>query len=741
MVNLNHPSIHLNPLPNPIKMSQFLHERILSEFVNPQTDSPLFSLLPGEVRDKIFSYVLTDHPDPGAHMQYSKQTCYTRPLYEAHQSTDTRVLRTCRAVYRETWFKPFLLREHVRWATAPDRAPPGKSGVPYEVRHMLSRLLTQQPEQDKVEIERLRIFAQMYKLEEGLVAKILAEPALLAPRIVTLTIRHTDWWFWEDDEPLRFEGGWIEDVCKAMHWCTNQFCIELESLERKKDQIDKIADQMIKKWYFKRCDGVVLYADALGRKESRWSGDSTWGDRRWVRDETEPGRLDYYIVSVTFRPRIDIERSGGTVDREVFNASQKDWFDENELKIHLGDESRIEDPSPFEYVRDTRDAIQSFPTRKSVGIVNDGMTPSFLRENDRVDSMLNISSACGGQPCDHGTITPLSGEDLAPIPITNVQREGLRCIIHSAKPIAPGTEVRQEIDWKRRWDHMQQHTGQHLLSAVMMKNHELKTLGWGMGTDGGFNYVDLQRKPTDEEMQAIQMECAEKIRENLSIKVDTPDNAKDHKLPGDYDKCCGTHLAQTSHISLIILGSTQSVHGKNCRLSFIAGDRGINLASSSVSAINTIAKMMSVSSNPTEVVTRATALSDSVTDLKRSERKLLLEVAKFESEHAIRSIVQNKMNAYIHRYEGSTDFINKIIGETRDFLEGTEFVVVIAIGEPKGGGPVVIVGDKVAVDAMAKKVKSVVKDIKGGGTGGKWQGKVKEWTNAELVALKDVVES
>ncbi|PTD07419.1 Alanyl-tRNA editing protein Aarsd1 [Fusarium culmorum] len=684
-------------------MSQFLHERILSEFVNPQTDSPLFSLLPGEVRDKIFSYVLTDHPDPGAHMQYSKQTCYTRPSYEAHQSTDTRVLRTCRAVYRETWFKPFLLREHVRWATAPDRAPPGKSGVPYEVRHMLSRLLTQQPEQDKVEIERLRIFAQMYKLEEGLVAKILAEPALLAPRIVTLTIRHTDWWFWEDDEPLRFEGGWIEDVCKAMHWCTNQFCIELESLERKKDQIDKIADQMIKKWYFKRCDGVVLYADALGRKESRWSGDSTWGDRRWVRDETEPGRLDYYIVSVTFRPRIDIERSGGTVDREVFNASQKDWFDESELKIHLGDESRIEDPSPFEYVGDTRDG--------------------------------------GGQPCDHGTITPLSGEDLAPIPITNVRREGLRCIIQSPKPIAPGTEVRQEIDWKRRWDHMQQHTGQHLLSAVMMKNHELKTLGWGMGTDGGFNYLDLQRKPTDEEMQAIQMECAEKIRENLSIKVDTPDDAKDHKLPGDYDKCCGTHLSQTSHISLIILGSTQSVHGKNCRLSFIAGDRAINLASSSVSAINNIAKMMSVSSNPTDVVTRATALSDSVTDLKRAERKLLLEVAKFESEHAIRSIVQNKMNAYIHRYEGSTDFINKIVGETRDFLEGTEFVVVIAIGEPKGGGPVVIVGDKVAVDAMAKKVKSVVKDIKGGGTGGKWQGKVKEWTNADLVALKDVVES
>ncbi|CAG7560901.1 unnamed protein product [Fusarium equiseti] len=364
----------------------------------------------------------------------------------------------------------------------------------------------------------------------------------------------------------------------------------------------------------------------------------------------------------------------------------------------------------------------------------------------------------GGQPCDHGTITPLSGDDQAPIPIKNVQRQGLRCVIYSPKPLSPGDKVRQEIDWKRRWDHMQQHTGQHLLSAVMMRSHGIKTVGWGMGTDGGFNYVDLERKPSEDEMQAITMECAEKIRDNLSIKVQTPDDAKHDKLPGDYDKsdgvvrvisigdlddntCCGTHLGQTSHISLILLGTTQSVHGKNCRLSFIAGDRAINLATSSVGAINQIAKLLSSSSDPNEVVTRATALSDSGTGLKRSERKLLLEIAKFESEQAIRVIVQNRMNAFIHRYEGNTDFINKIIGETRDILQGTGFVVVIAIGEPKGGGPVVIVGDQVAVDAMAKKVKAVVKDIKGGGTGGKWQGKVKEWTNAELAALKAMVES
>lgn len=73
----------------------------------------------------------------------------------------------------------------------------------------------------------------------------------------------------------------------------------------------------------------------------------------------------------------------------------------------------------------------------------------------------------------------------------------------------------------------------------MQNRHDLKTLGWGMGAEEGMNYVDLQRKPTEEEIQAIQNECAELIRENLPIRIETPDDAKHDKLPGDYDKSDG----------------------------------------------------------------------------------------------------------------------------------------------------------------------------------------------------------
>ncbi|KAF4984048.1 hypothetical protein FZEAL_661 [Fusarium zealandicum] len=334
--------------------------------------------------------------------------------------------------------------------------------------------------------------------------------------------------------------------------------------------------------------------------------------------------------------------------------------------------------------------------------------------------------------------------------------EGMYVIAYLGVPLSPGDRVRQEVDWPRRWDHMQQHTGQHLLSAIMMKHQSLKTLGWGMGTEGGMNYVDLPRKPTEEEMRAIQILCNEHIRDNIPIKVETPDDAKHDRLPGDYDKsegvvrvisigdidlntCCGTHLSQTSHISLILLGSTQSVHGKSCRLSFIAGDRAIALANASVGAVSSIAKLMSSNSASDEVVNRVSGLCDTVADLRRTERKLMLEVAKYESDR-VNAVIRSGGNAWVHRTDGGMDFINKVVGETKDAVQGTGLVVVLAIGEAKGAGPIVIVGDKESVEVMADRVKAAVKDVKGGGAAGKWQGKVREWQHSNLVALKELVE-
>lgn len=98
----------------------------------------------------------------------------------------------------------------------------------------------------------------------------------------------------------------------------------------------------------------------------------------------------------------------------------------------------------------------------------------------------------GGQPSDYGTIIPLTNSCLDPIPITFVTRQGLHCVCQSPKPLSPGTPVRQDVDFRRRWDHMQQHTGQHLLSAVMDKFDNVETLGWGMRAGNDMSYVNVR---------------------------------------------------------------------------------------------------------------------------------------------------------------------------------------------------------------------------------------------------------
>lgn len=86
-----------------------------------QTTSPLFRLLPGELRDRIWEYALSDYEDTTK--LYEDTTCYKRPGYLAPRRTDTELLRTCQAVYSEAWFRPWTSAKHTFWLTNPERKP------------------------------------------------------------------------------------------------------------------------------------------------------------------------------------------------------------------------------------------------------------------------------------------------------------------------------------------------------------------------------------------------------------------------------------------------------------------------------------------------------------------------------------------------------------------------------------------------------------------------------------------
>lgn len=290
----------------------------------------------------------------------------------------------------------------------------------------------------------------------------------------------------------------------------------------------------------------------------------------------------------------------------------------------------------------------------------------------------------GGQHTDHGTLTTLKEDSQEEIPISNIQRHGLRCIHFSPTPLTPGTPVRQTVNFPRRWDLMQQHTGQHLLSAVM-DSMDLPTLGWSMGQPGEMNYVELPRKPTDSELQTIQQKCNEKIRQSIPITVETPAGKESDSLPSDYDKekgvvrfikigdmdynaCCGTHLQNSSHINVILLHHTQSVRGTNGRLFFTAGDRAIKMATESINGLRSIAVSLSASSAPADVAAGVQRLGDQVSEARKKEKKMLAEIAKFEGER-IKSHLESRESAFSYRATDGLDFINLVVFEIKDVVK------------------------------------------------------------------------
>ncbi|KAI5468129.1 Threonyl/alanyl tRNA synthetase [Mariannaea sp. PMI_226] len=358
----------------------------------------------------------------------------------------------------------------------------------------------------------------------------------------------------------------------------------------------------------------------------------------------------------------------------------------------------------------------------------------------------------GGQPCDYGSLVLLEDPLSEPIPVRCVERQGLRSVCHVRQPLEPGTKVRQEIDFLRRWDHMQQHTGQHLLSAVMDTYQNLDTLGWGMGTDGGMNYIDLPRKPSSAEIQAIQNRCNQLIRDNVSISVHAP-NSTDTDGQVDQEKglvrvisigdldhnaCCGTHLSQTSHISLILLHHTQPIHSTNCRLFFSVGDRAIKISAESINALRLVAKTLSSPNDPDEIVAGVKRVADTAAEMKRQERKLLSEIAMYEG-HRIKEQLKSGENAWVYRASGNLEFLNMIVSEVKDEAKD-HGVVILAAGEGQSGGPLVVVGEKDLVSAIVKKVQDIIPSVKGGGKGEKWQGKVVEWQKGNVDSLRALIE-
>jgi len=192
----------------------------------------------------------------------------------------------------------------------------------------------------------------------------------------------------------------------------------------------------------------------------------------------------------------------------------------------------------------------------------------------------------GGQPADHGTLGEAQVTDVR-------EKDGL--IVHVCdRELEPGSTVAGTIDWNRRFDHMQQHSGEHIVSGMICARYGCDNVGFHLGKDLitiDFNHeidpADLSEieaqansfiwddKPI--EIRFLSGEALEKVE--YRSKKFIPGEVRLVAFPGaDCCACCGTHVARAGQVGLIKLLSCQKFR-EGVRIEMLCGQRALDYLS------------------------------------------------------------------------------------------------------------------------------------------------------------------
>jgi len=252
----------------------------------------------------------------------------------------------------------------------------------------------------------------------------------------------------------------------------------------------------------------------------------------------------------------------------------------------------------------------------------------------------------GGQIFDTGTIE--SGNEK--LKITEVADAEDGRVVHyleaPPKDIKPGTKIRGLIEPTRRRDHMQQHTGQHVLSAAFVRLFSMPTVSFHMGDD--YCSIDLDTASiTQDQIEQAERLANEIILENRAVAVRfvKRDEAADlglRKLPPaerdelrlidihdfDLSACGGTHVNRTGQIGCILLRKTEKVR-QGWRVEFIAGQRAVATARRDFTTLTETASLFSA--HIYDVPQQARKSLDEIRFLRKQREQSQEELAKAQA--------------------------------------------------------------------------------------------------------------
>ena len=238
--------------------------------------------------------------------------------------------------------------------------------------------------------------------------------------------------------------------------------------------------------------------------------------------------------------------------------------------------------------------------------------------------------ASGGQPFDTG--------QLGGVEVTEVVDEGERVAHVLGAPVA-GEEITGVIGWKRRFDHMQQHTGQHLLSAVLIELFNAPTVSFHMGADA--STIDIARPLEPNQLRQAERHANQIVFENRPVLVSFEDSSQELGLRKpteregavrivtiqnlDRSACGGTHVRGTGEIGPILIRKLDRIRG-NQRIEFVCGLRAVERAQADYVALAAIARAFS--SGLDETPAMVAAHMEKLQESEKARRRLAAELAQ-----------------------------------------------------------------------------------------------------------------
>ncbi|MBI5529231.1 MAG: alanyl-tRNA editing protein [Deltaproteobacteria bacterium] len=330
----------------------------------------------------------------------------------------------------------------------------------------------------------------------------------------------------------------------------------------------------------------------------------------------------------------------------------------------------------------------------------------------------------GGQPADAGTV--------AGFPVKAIVKRPDGEVVHLLDQAVVG-RVEVAVDWARRYDHMQQHTAQHVLSAIGEDRYNLNTTAFHLGADR--SDVDLDAADIDPgTLKKIEDEVNTVIRADLPVTVSEVDPAelgrlgvRTRGLPEgctgavrvveivgvDRNNCGGTHVRRTAEIQVFKITQTEPMRG-GTRVHFLAGARAVRAFDELV--LRERALTAALSCGPAGHEAAAKRLLDDSKAAAKTVRALRVELAG----HLGAALASGKNGAALHRPDADLEFVRAIASAAAASRPGVVFLVTG--GADSGEGVFALAGPEAMVKDLGPRVAEALGG-RGGGSRGVFQGK------------------